>query len=68
MFDVVNGQSGAKLYEATAKYKFSKTINFPLAKGITSIELEARILGGGCLSSQSVVVWGNAKLIRRGTG
>jgi hypothetical protein len=63
-FDVFNGKSGAEIYSVTAQYGKSQTINLPVKEGITSVRLEASVVGGGCLSSQSVVVWGDA-LLRR---
>lgn len=63
-FDVFNGKSGVEIYSGTAQYGKSQTIKFPVEEGITSIRLEASVVGGGCLSSQSVVVWGNAWLGR----
>ena len=63
-FDVFNGNSGAEIDSVTARYDKSQTINLPMKESITSIRLEASVVGGGCLSSQSVVVWGNA-LLRR---
>ena len=63
-FDVFNGKSGVEIYSGTAQYGKSQTIKFLVEEGITSIRLEASVVGGGCLSRQSVVVWGNAWLGR----
>lgn len=60
-FDVVNGQSGAVIGFVNAQYGRSQSIKFPV-EGITSIRLEISTADGGCFSTPSVVVWGNARL------